>query len=332
MSTEAGKSSSFKIYNDEFFGGMFESVAQNVNGFNAASANAIRLVAADLKGNYNKESFMKTISSLITRRDITSVSSADDIPMTQGELVGVKINRKIGPIAQTLDAWRKISSDQREMSFILGQMIGQEKAKDYLNTAIMCAEAALEGQNTNCYDATGASTATMTATHLNSGMAKLGDAAGQLACWVMHSKPYFDLVGQAISDKIYEEAGVVVYGGTPGTFGRPVVVADAPALYTAATSASGSYANYHTLGLMLDGAVIKESEQEEVVSEVVTGLENLVFRVQGEYAFNAEVKGVAWDVTNGGANPTDAALGTSSNWDKVATSYKHLAGVRITTK
>ncbi len=125
---------------------------------------------------------------------------------------------------------------------------------------------------------------------------------------------------------------MVVYGGTPGTLGRPVVVVDAPALYTAATSASGSYATYHTLGLVANGAVVTESEQEEVVSEVVTGLENLVFRVQGEYAFNLECKGFAWDVTNGGANPTNAAIGTSSNWDKAATDKKALSGVRITTK
>ncbi len=185
-----GKNSDFKIYNEEFFGGMFESVAQNINGFNAASANAIRLVASDLKGNYNKESFMKTISSLITRRDLTSVSSADDLAMTQGELVGVKVNRKIGPVAQTLDAWRKIAEDQREMSFILGKMIGEEKAKDYLNTAVMAAEAALEGQSNNCYDATSESTPTMAVAHLNSGQALLGDGAAQIVAWIMHSKPY----------------------------------------------------------------------------------------------------------------------------------------------
>ncbi|MGK3393717.1 hypothetical protein, partial [Klebsiella pneumoniae] len=29
----------------------------------------------------------------------------------------------------------------------------------------------------------------------------------------MHSTTYFDIVDQAIDNKIYEEAGVVVYGG-----------------------------------------------------------------------------------------------------------------------
>lgn len=42
----------------------------------------------------------------------------------------------------------------------------------------------------------------------------------------MDSATYFDMVDQAISEKIYEEAGVVIYGGQPGAMGKPVLVAD----------------------------------------------------------------------------------------------------------
>ncbi len=46
----------------------------------------------------------------------------------------------------------------------------------------------------------------------------------------MHSSAYFDIVDEAITNKIYEEAGVVIYGGLPGTLGKPVLVTDtAPA-------------------------------------------------------------------------------------------------------
>lgn len=44
------------------------------------------------------------------------------------------------------------------------------------------------------------------------------------------------------------------------------------------------------------------------------------------------MKGFAWDVANGGANPTDNALATGSNWDMTATSFKDLAGVSLITK
>jgi hypothetical protein len=319
-----GKASDFKIYEEEFYGGMFEAVAQTTQAFNGASAGAMRLVARELKGLYEKESFLADISGLISRRDTTSVSSATDLAMTQGEFISVKVNRKIGPVAQTLDAWRKIGADQREMSFKLGQAIGERQAADYVNTAILAAETALAGQ-TNLVHTIGSS-GTMTHGALVSGMAKMGDASSSIVAWVMHSKPFHDLIGQSITDKIFGVANVAIYSGTVATLGKPTIVVDAPALYDANGSLTDTY---NTLGLVAGGVTVTESEQREIVSEVVTGLENLVMRVQGEYAFNVGVKGFKWDVTNGGANPTDSAIGTTTNWDKAATSDKHLAGVRI---
>ena len=324
-----GKASDFKIYQEEFYGGMYESIVQNVNAFNGASNNAIQLVAKELKGEYSKESFLKEISNLITRRDLTSVSAATDLAVTQGEFVGVKINRKIGPVAQTLDAWRKIASDPREMSFKVGQMVGQNKVKDYLNTAILAAETAISGQTALKNDITGGSTKTITHGHLVTTMAKMGDQASNIVCWVMHSKSYFDLIGQALTDKIVEVAGATIYSGNVATFNRPTIVTDAPAL----TDANGSLTDtYNILGLVPSAVTVTESEDEQIESQIITGLENLVFRIQGEYAFNLGVKGFAWDVTSGGANPLDAAIGTTTNWDKAATNDKALAGVVLITQ
>lgn len=321
-----GKASDFKIYEPEFYGGMAEAIAQAVQAFNGASAGSIRLVARSLKGHYEKESFFKDIDTLISRRDITSVAAATDLAMTQDELVSVKVNRKIGPAAQTLDSWRKLGTSPQEMSFQLGRMVGDRKLRDYLNTAILSVETAIDGVAANKVDKTGASPDTLTHGHLVSAMALLGDHSQRIVAWVMHSKPFHDLIGQAITDKIFGVADVTIFGGGPGSLGKPVIVTDAPALWDLNGSAADTY---NVLGLV-DGAVtVTESEQEEIVSELVTGLENLVMRVQGEYAFNVGLRGFKWDVANGGANPDDTALGTTSNWDKVATSDKHIAGVRL---
>lgn len=323
-----GKASDFKIYNEEYYGGMYEELAQNVDAFNSASQNGIRLVQMDKRGDYEKEAFIDQITNLITRRDTTSTSDATAVKMTQGELVSVKLNRKIGPVDQTLDAWRKISQDQQEMSYILGKMIAKEKMRNFLEAGIRACEAALSGQSTLTYDATGQSTTTLTATHLVSGMNKMGDMANRIVCWVMHSKVYHDLVKQSLADKIYEEAGRVVYGGSPGTLGKPVVVTDCAGLYVGADS---NYSTYQTLGLVAGGVVVTESEQEELVTDMVTGKENLIYRVQGEYAFNVGLKGFAWDTTNGGANPTDNNLAYASYWDLEFADVKNCAGVRIVT-
>src|SRR2546425_1227693 len=91
-----GLGSDFKIYDEQFFGGMTEVLMQNADAFNQSSANAIQLVPQELKGNYEKESFFTQISSLVTRRDVTSVSTVTDIKMAQAEHVDVKVDHLLG--------------------------------------------------------------------------------------------------------------------------------------------------------------------------------------------------------------------------------------------
>jgi hypothetical protein len=316
-----GKASDFKIYQPEFYSGVAESVVQNIAGFNASSQGAIRLVTQLLKGDYEKNSFFKRISGLITRRDTTSVAATTDLAMVQDEFVGVKINRKIGPVAQTLDSWRKLGKDEREMSLVFGRQVGDEIMADYINTAILSGEAAIQGlAGLNAANVA----ATVQHTDLVTALSIFGDRAERIVCWVMHSKPWFDLVKQSITDKIFGVANVTIYSGTAATLGRPTLVIDSPALLQA-----GSPNTYPILGLVQDAITVKETEDRQVVSEIVTGLENLVMRIQGEHAFNVECKGFKWDITNGGANPNDAALATGTNWDQAATSIKDMAGVRI---
>src|SRR5919108_3760225 len=108
MSAPGVSTSNWKVYEEQFWGGMTETQQQMVDAFNAASAGCIQLVSQRQKGNYVQEAFLKKVSGLVTRRDITSVSSASDIELTADEFVSVKINRKIGPVSDTLDRWRKI--------------------------------------------------------------------------------------------------------------------------------------------------------------------------------------------------------------------------------
>lgn len=319
-----GKASDFVVYQEEFFGGMSETLTQETEIFNSASNNCIRLVPAALKGDYNKESFIASIGSLVTRRDTTSTASVTDLAATQAENIGVKVNRKIGPVAQTLDAWRKIGADASEMSFLLGQQWGKAVAVDYVDVSCGAVANALENVAALKHDGTAG---TITHASLNSALAKFGDAASNIDCLVMHSKVYFDLIGQAITDNVFQVGGVTIIQGNVATFGRPVIVTDSANLI----DTSGVSDVYTTLGLVQNGIVIQESESREIVSDTVTGLENLVLRLQGEYAFNLNLKGFQWDVTNGAANPADAALNTGTNWDQVAADVKSCAGVALTT-
>lgn len=319
----------FKIYQEEFQAGLWESETQHYKVFNEASGGSIQLIQQDRVGEYEKNAFLKAQANLVTRRDVTSVAAATAAKMTQGEHVGVKLNRKIGPVELTLDAIKKIGSDHRHISFVLGQMAGEAKAVEMLNTAIAAAEAAIANVAALNYDATGETVKTLMTEYLVSGMSKLGDQGQRVSSWVGYSKPFWDLVKDQIAGKVTNVADRVIYGASPGTLSKPFIVSDIPALWDLNGSATDTY---NTLGLVQGAITIKDSETSEMITEIVTGLENLVLRVQGEFAYNLSMKGFAWDITNGAANPDATAVATGSNWDKVATSDKDLAGVRIKTQ
>jgi hypothetical protein len=323
-----GKASNFKVYQDEMRGGIVETLTQASNYFNTAG-NAINLSTVSRRGDYAKESFFKSIATIVSRRDTTSVSAATDLPLLMDEIISVKLNRKIGPVTQTYDAFAKVAMDlsPEEFSFLLGNMVGKGMQVEMLNSALRAARAALVQNTDVLYDA---GTGTLTTANLVDGLAKFGDRANEVVAWVMHSKNYFDLMKHQIGTSANGDivSGVAVQGANPLTLNRPVIVTDSDALKVAGGSGSGAYTDYHVLGLTANGIVVENSETERVVLDEVTGLENLVVRMQGEYAYNLGVKGYKYDTTVG-ANPSDANLGTSTTWDLAATSYKDVAGVII---
>jgi hypothetical protein len=323
-----GKISDFTIYDLQYYSGITEVLLQNANVFNAASRNAIRIVPQLVKGQFEKTTFMKNIASLITRRDPTSIAGVVDKSLSQGEHVSVKVNRKIGPVAHTKDSFRKIASTPEELSLILGQQAGAAIAIDYVDTAIRSAVAA-----TKSNPALIKNYATTTITHkkLLETMALFGDRASRIVCWVMHSRLYFDLVGQAIADKILNIADVAIAEGSTATLGKPTIISDSAALISLNEPSSSASDTYHVLGLTEDAIQLKESEDRDAVLDPVTGLENLVLRWQGEYAFNIGLKGYAY-ATGAGANPTDATLASSANWSQVVTDDKDCLGVMLNVK
>lgn len=328
----AGKASDFKVYQDQFQAGVVETLTQNSNAFNAASMGAISLSTVSRRGDYSQQAFFKNVANLVSRRDTTSVADASILGMTQDEWISVKLNRKIGPVDQTKDSFRKIMAGLApdEMSFLLGEMAAKAMQVEMLNSALRAGRAALNAQASNKY--TVPTSGTLNTAGLVSGLSKFGDAASQVVVWVMHSKAYFDLVQAQITANIDGVSNFNVATGTPVTLNRPVLVTDSDALLIASGSGSAATTDYFTLGLTADALIVENTEEEDLVIEDVTGKENLITRMQGEFAYNLGVRGFKWDVANGLANPNDATLGTGSNWDAVRGSHKDFAGVVIQSK
>ena len=331
--------SDFQVYNEEFQGSFIETVMQNVDAFNAASAGALVLDERPLLGHYEKEAFWDEIinaNSALTRRDITSTSSVTAVKLTQDEFIGVKLNRRNGPFQITVDAVRKAinaaaSGEEagRTFSNVIGAQTAREMPREMLDRALAALEAKLDATAALEEDDTAA---TITSTGPVDALAKFGDRAGDIALWVMHSKVYFDLVKQNVSDAIYRANGVQIMEGTPVTYGRPVLVTDSASLKSS-NGVSTGVDEYSTLGLAMGAATLTFSEPPLAqLSDVQTGSQNLYLEWQGEYAYNLKLRGCQWDTANGGSNPTDAAVATGSNWDTAVADNKLLPGVILKTR
>lgn len=331
-----GLLSDFVTFQEQVHGGMVETLAQNTETFNAASRNVIRLVNEKTLGEYNQETFYKNISGLVIRRDNTSVSAATDLALTQDQLIGVKLNRTIGPVAQTLDAFKKVAESLPGpdgfgiLALRLGAQIAKSMEVDWLDSGLRAQVAATLNQANARVDQTGT---VITTTDLVDLIAKFGDQGSRVKAFVMHSKTWYDLVKDQINLNVTDVSSFSIAEGSALTMGRPVIITDSVELRSAAASTSpDNDFDYYTLGLVENGLVLQDSEDTTIVTDQVTGLDSLVIRVQGEHAFNVNLKGYKWDIANGAANPSDSALGTGSNWDLSATDIKDTSGVILTTK
>jgi hypothetical protein len=324
--------SNFKVYQEYLKSRAAETLQQQADAFNAAVNNAIIMRTVEKPGDYEYESFFKDITSLVSRRDNTSTSAATKLSMLQDEFIRVKLNRKIGPVDQSRDSFRKIFArfSETEFSGILGGQIAVAQQLDMLNSVLLAARAALVNVSSGALMYTVPSNGTATTAGMISALAKMGDRADRIVAWVMHSKPYYDLVKEQVSAKITGISNFNIQTGTPVTLNRPVIVTDSASL--AVTSGSPAVTDYYTLGLTANGALAEVTETSDIVVQDVTGLEVLMTRLQGEFAYNVGLKGFKYDVANGGANPNATALGTGTNWDKAATDDKALAGVVLKSR
>lgn len=320
-----GKYSDFKIYEEEFYGGMNDVIARNTAAFNGPSNNAIRLVRSNHAGNFLKEAYFTQISSLVARRDITSTAAATDAALASDEVISPKLARKF-MVANTLDSLKKIASSPEEFSFVVGEQVATAKMVDWLDTLLLCGVTAISKTAASFADKTASGGSTLTYTYLIDGLTLMGDKSSRIVALAMHSKAYFDLMATNISTVIDRVAGATIYEGTVGTMGLPVVVTDSASLINTDGISSGTD-SYYTVGLTENGLAAVESEETTVVSEIVTGLENLTFRAQGEHSFDVSVQGISY--TDTGVNPADAALSTAGNWTLKRASVKSAAGFVI---
>lgn len=328
-----GVAEDFKIYSDELTTGMMESLEQDVAVLNATGS--IAVLTANTRGEYRKSSFFANIDDLITDRDVTSVDPVASKKLTEKEIKDILHNYRVGPVRQSLDAFRKNGQSPQIFSFLVGQSAGQHLAERYLNVGLSALVAAMNSEAGMVFDNTDAGNAaktggtTISARALNRAKGLLGDKQSRARLIVGPSAVWNELVDNQIVEKLGEVSGQAIYGATPGTMGLPMYVTDSPALtfeVNTGTELAPVMETRHNVLILTDAALVIDAQDYfDVASEIEMGLANLVTAWQAESAFLLKVKGFSYT----GADSDAASLGTQANWSYIYESVKTGPGVLL---
>lgn len=317
--------SDLAVYSEYAYSSMTEVLRQKIDLFNTATGGAIQLRAAAHQGDYSDVAFFAKISGLVRRRNSYGSGSVAEKNLAHLVDTMVKVAAGTPPVRLDPGQFKWIQQNPEVAGAALGQQLAVDTMADMLNVGLGASYAALSAQTAVVYDATGNTSPenTLSFGNLNNGQAKFGDQASTISAWVMHSKPMFDLYGKNLTNS----ASLFTYGNINvmrDPFGKLLVMTDSQNLVIA-----GTPNNYAVLGLVPGAVIIDQNNDYTANEEAKNGDENIIRTFQAEWSYNVGVKGFAWDKTNGGKSPNDAALLTATNWDKYATSHKDLAGVVV---
>ena len=314
--------SDLAVYSEFAYSAMTEVLSQQTELFNQATEGALLLSPASVQGDFNEQAYFAAISGLGRRRNAYGSGSVAEKQMAHLKDTEVKVAAGTPPVRIDPSMFAWIQQSPEVAGVALRQQIAKAAMGDMLNAALGCGVAALAGSD-NVFDATATSNKVASWLNLNLGQAKLGDQSGDIVAWVMHSAPMHALYGNNLTNA----EGLFNYGSVNvvrDPFGKLLVMTDAAPLVTAGTPSV-----YSILGLVPGGLRVGQNGDFFANEETKNGAENIVRTYQAEWSYNVGVKGFSWDKGTGGASPTDAALFTSANWDKISTSNKDLAGVLV---
>lgn len=312
-------------YEQYFRTGYKEGLDYFVNIFGPNSNNTIQLEAEDTTGLKKNIAIWKSFGN-ISRRDITVDTAQDSHKIERAEHTAFKTFWKFEPVEFQLTAFK--TSDNMTPEEVM-MMIGEELAKNKLvytiTRAINIVSAAISSQTALVKDYA-AEGKNFTVGRCVDATALFGDQANGLRALVMHSAVFFSLVKDQMVNYTFDSgSGLMLYGGSPATYGKPVIVTDNPGLMYKDDAENQCY---KTLFLSEGAVTISDNGSTKAIAQTVAGFENIkqIFQAEGDmwnYAKGYQLKSTV------GNNPTDADLATPANWEKWVTSNKNTAGVLI---
>lgn len=295
-----------------------EKLAQNIDIFNGATNNTIQLSSDGFSGDLFERSFYNSLASAQRRVDRYAANSAvTPTDLSQSKAVEVKVAGGFGPVRFEPAQMAWIESNEAEAMVVISNAMAEAIMADMVNTSISALVAALSNNPDAVNDVS--ATEGVNQSNMNTTDGLFGDKQGLLTTRVMSSSSYTKLVGQNITNgnRLFSAGDVTVVD----VLGKNIVVTDAPALRVAGTP------NKEIILTLVSGAIVIGNTDNLVMNaETTNGNERIESTYQADYDFTMEMLGYSWDTANGGKSPSDADIGTGSNWDVIMDSVKHTAG------
>ena len=299
--------------------------------FNNGSAGCIRSRSNDIKGTVRSENFFKNFG-VVSRRDPETNEPQTATKIEMDEHKQFKYFRKFEPVEITDVAFEVAGNDPKLFYKMFGEMLAEKKVLDSVSTAFASLCGAISSDVSLIHDCSavgsGDTLGWLKTVDLIHGIKPFGDKASAIKCFIMHSTPFFQLMLEQQAAQIIGEIGdMIMYGGTPATFGRPVIVIDDPSL----TYTVEEVVYFRTYGLTNQAIEVNDNGATKILGSVVGGNENIGQVAQGEWTMNSGVKGVQFDSTIG-VNATNAQLLDSTKWSRWVATKKETAGTLIISR
>lgn len=222
------------VFNDQVQTVATEVIDQYVDLFNEASLGALGIVDETHIGDFIEQASYQLINNLIQRRNAYAGNKVDDTFIKQILDVSVKVDGRVGPVVWESEQFRRLLKSQEEAGLIIGEQSALAMLQDFLNTAATSLVASFESQNRKVV---GSETSVITDRrsekislfNLNMAASAFGDRSSAIICWLMHSKTFHDLIGEAIENKnrLFNIGNINVFDDG---LGRRYVVSDIPIL------------------------------------------------------------------------------------------------------
>lgn len=311
-----------EVFNRYYMPAVFETVAQQIEKFNAASNGAIVLTQDGFEGNFMETSFYNSLAAGMRDVDRYATNTAvTPVDLSQDKHVTVKAASGFGPIRWEPSQLTWLLKPTAEAIEIVSRQFAELMIQKMLNTGIAAAVGAIENNPAATLDVS--ATSGVSQIGLNDSHALFGDMSSMLVAQVMDGATYHQLVGQnlANTNSLYNYGAVRIID----ILGKMSVITDAPALREAA--AGSDPAKNKVLSLARGGLIVHDYGDIITNVDTANGKERIETTFQADYTNGFGLKGYSWDEATGGASPVTADLATGANWDVQAGSVKHTAGV-----